>query len=305
MSYKVSVIIPTYKFENAGYLMEAIRSIEGQTFQNTEVVVVVDNNFELYDYLTKALPKEFQISIKVVLNDGKRGLAASRNVGIINASGDIICFMDDDAIADKRWIEELIRTYEQYPEAIGVGGPILPLGDIPWWLPEEFYWLIGVTPKILHHESFTKVRNTFGSNMSFKREIFNQCLFNESLGIRSAELLQAEEVEFCVRCSKIFKRGIYYNPSAIVYHRILPHRLKMKYLLKRAFQQGYSKAILSSMHEDPNILDVEKDYLREVFKRTLSQLTSFEGVTHSVIRSLLTLSVGLGFIYGKLKLWKK
>jgi len=83
--------------------------------------VVVDGNKELYNEIVKS-----GIDVdKLVLNEANLGLSKSRNRGTIEAGGDIIAFFDDDAVADKNWIKELVRMYEEH-DAIAAGGKILP-----------------------------------------------------------------------------------------------------------------------------------------------------------------------------------
>jgi len=52
------------------------------------------------------------------------GLSESRNRGIRVAERDIIAFFDDDAIADKNWVKELVKIYEE-KDAIAVGGKMM------------------------------------------------------------------------------------------------------------------------------------------------------------------------------------
>jgi len=312
MEPKASIIIATHSFEGYKYLVKALESLANQTYSNIEAIVVVDNNVKLCDFLEKqrreGVLKDLNIEIKILLNLGKKGLSASRNVGVLNASGEIICFLDDDAIADKHWVEELIKTYNDYPEALGVGGPILPLGKIPWWMPKDFYWLLGVTPPSLHSNNITRIRNTFGSNISFRKEVFEKVgLFNEGLGFSGTKLIQAEEVEICIRCIKKLKGVILYNPKAIVYHHILPQRTKLSYLLKRAYDQGLSKAILKSLHKDFNTLRVEYKYLIKVLRNILSSLAimSIKGLTQALFSIAFTASVGVGYLSGKIYSYAK
>jgi glycosyltransferase involved in cell wall biosynthesis len=125
-------------------LLEAIGSLKAQIYNNLELIVVVDGNKKLYD---KIIKNGIEID-KLVLNEKNIGLSKSRNKGLIEASGEIIVFFDDDTIADENWIKELVRMYEEY-DAIASGGKIIPkwLSKKPKFLPEEYYWLIGATHK--------------------------------------------------------------------------------------------------------------------------------------------------------------
>ena len=123
--------------------------------------------------------------------------------------GDAIAFFDDDAVADEDWLKELVRVYEEH-NAIAAGGKILPgwVTKKPKFLPEEYYWLIGVTHKGFP-EDLTEVRNTFGSNLSFKAGVLRKLGgFRGERGVRGKGLLQGEETELCERMREKFGKSV-------------------------------------------------------------------------------------------------
>ena len=118
-------------------------SLDRQTYAAKEIIVIVDHNPGLQEELGK-LARE---GIRISHNTGRQGLADARNSGIALSQGEIIAFIDDDAAADSRWLEELIACYRD-PDVLASGGAILPVwegGRRPAWLPEEFLWIIGCT----------------------------------------------------------------------------------------------------------------------------------------------------------------
>ncbi len=94
---KVSVIIPTYK--RAHFLKRAVESILAQSYQNIQVVVVDDNSNdpESREDTMKTM-SEFSSDdkVKYILSDKKLGGGPARNLGIENADGEYITFLDDD-----------------------------------------------------------------------------------------------------------------------------------------------------------------------------------------------------------------
>jgi len=197
MLASVSIIICTHRSERYEDFVEAINSLLSQSYDNLEIIVVVDGNKELYEKIVKNIKIE---DVKITLNEANLGLSESRNRGIKEAKGDIIAFFDDDAVADKSWIKELVRMYEER-EAIAAGGKLLPkwVSKKPKFLPEEYYWLIGATHKGFPEE-VTEVRNTFGSNLSFKADVLKALGgFRGEMGVRGKGLLQGEETELCER----------------------------------------------------------------------------------------------------------
>lgn len=110
MEELVSVIIPVYKVEK--YLERCVESVQKQTFQNLEIILVDDGSPDLCgamcDEMAKTDPR-----IKVIhKNNG--GLSDARNVGIEMASGNYIVFVDSDDWLDLDMIALLYRVLKKY-----------------------------------------------------------------------------------------------------------------------------------------------------------------------------------------------
>ena len=118
---KISIIICTHQTRRYSDFVEAINLLI-QNYENTEIIVVVDGNEELYAKISKNENKNVD---KIIFNDKNLGLSESRNRGIKGANGDVIAFFDDDAVADENWLKELVKMYEE-KEAIAAGGKLLP-----------------------------------------------------------------------------------------------------------------------------------------------------------------------------------
>ncbi|MBM3156480.1 MAG: glycosyltransferase family 2 protein [Chloroflexi bacterium] len=303
----ISAVVCSHSLENYDNLIEAIDSLLKQTHSEREVIVVVDGNKALYE----KIGGRFSVNeaVKTVLVENNIGVSGARNAGIRVARGDVIAFMDDDAFADREWMDKLDATYRNY-DTIGVGGKILPVWTqgAPDYLPEELYWLAGVTHKGFAEEKIGEVRNAFGPNMSFRREVFDKVgLFNENLGFaeRRVFYIQAEEPEFALRVRRETGKGVIYNPEAVVFHRIAPSKLKVRVLLKRAFYQGYSKALMKRLDITADSINTEKSYLRDLLLvymprrlRRFYRLAESKKLGFTVVS---VMAVGMGFIYGNLK----
>ncbi len=302
---KVSVIVCTYSPRMFSHFVECIESLLRQTYKDVEIICIVDGNKEYYRMIKEKKGDLFrEYEIKLYLNDRNLGLLESRNRGVKLSSGDIVAFIDDDAIAEKNWIEELVKMYKM--GAIAAGGKLVPLwiAKKPRWFPEEFYWLIGAT-HLGFPEEVTEVRNTFGSNLSFRRDVFLELGgFNTEMGgIKGKKMLQGGETELCERMRRRYGKGVMYNPNAIVYHKIFERRIKIDFLVKRAFWQGYSKAVMKKLVGG---IDVETSFLKYLLiDRTSDRLKSIvKGSTDNLPKLmfiwLLTFFVGVGYIYGKI-----
>ncbi|MBN1190748.1 MAG: glycosyltransferase [Dehalococcoidales bacterium] len=302
----ITVVVCTHSLENYSNLKAALASISEQTYPPGEIIVVVDGNAVLY----KKIIAEYgsRDTTRVILLEKNMGISAARNAGIREAKGDVIAFIDDDAVAGKDWLKELSRVYRDY-QAIAAGGKILPdwtKGPGPDYFPEELFWLVGVTNTGFADEKIVEVRNTFGPNMSFRKEVFQKAgLFSSVFGFSGVSLVQAEEPEMALRMKKHFGRGVIYNPGAIVYHKINSSKVRIGVLIKRAFFQGYSKALLKKTEIVKDPLKTENDYLRFLlFKRIpmrLFKLNHITDIKKGLVLIVVVIGVGAGYIYGCLK----
>ena len=95
MTYKISVIIPTYNRKDE--LMNAINSVINQTYTNLECIIIddfsTDGTYEKVESILK-----IDSRIKYLLNQRNKGAQGARNTGILNADGEFICFLDSDDI---------------------------------------------------------------------------------------------------------------------------------------------------------------------------------------------------------------
>lgn len=300
---KVSVVLCVYSMERYDDFREAADSVLAQTYDDIELVVVVDGTEAVYERALEEYGERDRVTIHC--NDENVGLLESRNTGAELASGEVVAFIDDDAVADARWIEELVRGYEEQ-DAIAVGGKMVPrwVAGKPDFLPEEFYWLVGVT-----HRGFAEgagyVRNTNGSNISFRRDVFLDLGgFDTDIGGRKGDKnLQGGETELCARLANEYDEQVWYNPDAEVAHKVFEYRTDPKWLLDRAFWQGYSKRAMETLVSDSS--DEETEFLGELLfqyfpdhvKRAGADRSSSEAIK-AVTLLLFTATVGFGYCYG-------
>lgn len=119
---KLSLIICTYK--RAVALFDLLQSVRLQTFYPNEIIIVDGSPDE--DTQNLNLEDVFQNLNYYKVQPIERGLTKQRNFGISMVSNDIdiVAFLDDDTVLEKDYFEEIIKTYSQYPNALGVGGYI-------------------------------------------------------------------------------------------------------------------------------------------------------------------------------------
>ncbi|MFB6110785.1 MAG: glucosyl-dolichyl phosphate glucuronosyltransferase [Halodesulfurarchaeum sp.] len=300
---RVSVVLCTYSPDMFDHFQEAAESVLGQTHEDLELVVVVDGDESLFEMVEAEYGG--REDVRLHLNEENVGLLESRNTGAELATGEVVAFIDDDAVAGERWIEELVESYEEQG-AIAAGGKMVPewVAGEPAFLPAEFYWLVGVT-----HRGFADgpgyVRNTFGSNISFRRDVFLDLGgFDTDIGGRQGDAnLQGGETELCARMAAAYGEEVWYNPDAEVAHKVFDYRTDFWWLLDRAFWQGYSKRAMETIV--PQSGDGETEFLRYLLTgaipRTVRQIGT-ERSTAQLMRLLMLFvlisSVGAGYGYG-------
>ena len=102
----ISVIVPVYKTEK--YLRTCIESIQKQTYDNLEIILVDDGSPDACPQICDEYEKKDDRII--VLHNHNQGVAAARNIGLERANGQYICFVDSDDYVYKRYIEKLYKT---------------------------------------------------------------------------------------------------------------------------------------------------------------------------------------------------
>ena len=118
---KVSVVVPSYCRSWA--LRSCLESVKHQLRPVDEVVIVLkscgDGSEEVVRKYENLLP------IKLIRQSYGGNCADAYELGYRNSSGDIVLFIDDDAIADELWVLEYERFFTSYPDAGAAGGVVL------------------------------------------------------------------------------------------------------------------------------------------------------------------------------------
>lgn len=89
----ISIITPAYNAEN--FICETIKSVQAQTYKDWELIIVDDCSTDYTSVLANDYAKE-DSRIKVIKAPQNGGVAKARNIGLENAKGDYIAFVDSD-----------------------------------------------------------------------------------------------------------------------------------------------------------------------------------------------------------------
>jgi glucosyl-dolichyl phosphate glucuronosyltransferase len=272
----LSIVVTSYTMDRLKDVCELLDSIKVQTYPKTETVVVVERTTDLLDNAKRYVTEKAIPNTKIIFNQGENGLSAARNLGIKETTGDIVAFVDDDALLYPDWTEEIVKTYKD-SSVIGATGPSLPKWETKSldWVPEEFYWIIGGSIFNAQAEVH-EVRNVSGTNMSFRRRAFERSgLFLTSLGAQEGggglgkQKFAGEETEFSIRVRRTLGMRILYNPQIKVWHKVYRYRVNTRFIARRAYSEGYTKAMLNKSRKQDS-----GDRLLAVEHRLLWRITT-------------------------------
>jgi glycosyltransferase involved in cell wall biosynthesis len=262
----VSVVICVYTEDRWEDILAAVASVRTQSYPARETLLVVDHNPALLDRLTKEY-KEVE-EVRVFANAGPRGLSAGRNTGIAASRGEVIAFLDDDAVAERDWLRHFAAAYDD-PRVMAVGGRTVPIwasGRRPGWFPEEFDWVVGCTYKGIP-SGLVRVRNVLGGNASFRRVAFDAAGgFATGIGRDGDKRpLGCEETELCIRLSRARPDAVLLiDDRAVIHHRVPEAREDFGYFRTRAYAEGLSKALVARSVGADKGLESERRYATRV-----------------------------------------
>jgi GT2 family glycosyltransferase len=302
----VTTIICAYSLERYHHLLDTIESLVHQLHPVGEIIVVIDQNTTLYRQVASDAGVYGWHNVKLKFNEELSGVSYARNVGIRESSGDIIAFIDDDAIADPKWVQAIVGSFAGDARVGAVTGLTVPRWESDGsWLPEELYWMISCS--YVTSATTYEVERSFGMNMAVKRTVLDRVgLFDERLGLMGKKWLGGEDTELVWRVSKAgFK--ILCNPDVKVFHAIPEKRLKIDALLKRAFAGGTSEGHMIKVARHRVSPKTRRQYLStllfEFFPAKLRDAIAHRSriaLKQALLVGMVLVFWGFGFFYGYL-----
>lgn len=260
----MSLIIPTAgrpelickALESALEIKQNINSIS--SLKDFEIIVVDNNQDENISEQLRANLEKFENEIQIY-KQKLPGLTAARHLGARVASGEILCYIDDDARVSVQWAEVLSTAFLD-PNLHLAGGPSLPIFDqsIPSWfwqffLPSQFggwhcQWLslsdFGVDVKNIDP------RYIWGLNFSIRREtLFLAGGFNPDIMPKNFESFRGDgETGLSEKLLNLNARADYIQKASVL-HWCGTDRLNKKYFLKRAYGAGVEQSFIDFRHQ--------------------------------------------------------
>lgn len=221
---KISVIVPTY--HRPEYLKRCLKTLTRQTGKSDEIIVVMRDtdtmSQEVVTQLQIGLRKYVKIKVSSVV---KPSHAPALNAGLNEASGDIICFTDDDAEPWSDWLERIEKHFQD-PTIAGVGGRDIVIVDAEpikgkCKVVGKLFWFgryIGNHHLELQRHEPVAVDLLKGVNMAFRSSYLDRFRFGGYLELQAGSNW---ELDLCLSIKE--KNGrIVYDPELRVDHYAAP-----------------------------------------------------------------------------------
>jgi len=215
----VSVVVCTYN--RAEYLDVCLLSLHRQSYPDYEIIVVNGPSTDGTDRVLAKYP-----DIRVILQKELNGLSFARNLGIRVAEGEIVAFIDDDAVADAHWLDRLATGYTDQ-EVGGVGGLVYGPRRTHYHFDNGIIGKCGI-PDPIRDPAATAKKGEFailmGTNCSFLRSALL-----EVGGFDPYFRYYHDESELCVRITKARYRIVYQRDAFVVHYMVEGHNRRSPY----------------------------------------------------------------------------
>ena len=240
----LTVIICTYN--RAKYIGPLLASLAANTLPKNEYeILLVDNNCKdntrsVCEQFAAAYP---DIRFRYVV-ETEQGLSAARNCGIRQAHGDLIVYVDDDALVDPNYLQDYVTYLSEHPEVMALGGPIEPLYETaePAWMSPYTKALLtawmnyGNQPREYPNGCYPG-----GGNAAYRKVVFDKVgLFNTELGRKGNLLLASEEKDIFDKMHSLGMK-VLYIPGPVLHHCIPQAKLEEDYFNRLTLQIGKSE----------------------------------------------------------------
>ena len=286
MPRKVSLIIPTYN--RRGILLWNLQELSNQSLSRDlfEVIVVDDASTDGTFDAVKNLSTNY--SLRVLSTGQNSGPARARNLGVENASGDIVCFIGDDTIATRHLLFRHLLAHKQKGFPCAIQGytdwhPAIP--------PDDFHRFLHGQTKLGRgglQANWNALKNKDGAWIPFEQEISGGWFLTTNLSIDRKTFLFLggfdislreavwEDVEAGIRCAT-FGTKIFFCPDSISRHY---HRQTLDGFVKRQIKEGRWRPQLCALHPflAPQLLDV--DGMRRAEGESLTMYVEAARVLH-------------------------
>ena len=274
MQPDISIILPTANGRDV--LFTCLESLLNQTYplEKIELIVIDDSNDQsLAQALDESECNKF-FALKYIPLFHK-GPAACRNAGIQQASSEVLAFIDDDCVADSDWVKLALQDHRLNPDKPVVGGLTYVSECESTSLVSQFLINSSIQPASDKNDIFFFP----ASNVSIKKRIFSEDLFNEYFLLPGGE-----DLEFFWR---LFKRGYKFIWDRNIKVVRTPNGF-LQGFLKQAYGCGRGHLLVAHLHKgELPLLKNLKTGRVSFWLATMWNFINIPGFAYSLARELI------------------
>ncbi len=226
------------------HIVKCIESLFNQDYDNRYEVIVVDGMSDDGTYeILQELQKNYGFKL---LRNEKKNAAAGRNIGIKEAKGEAVAFIDGDAVATEDWLKNIKKAFEE-SGAAAVGGPDLLPADSSYKERVIAYVMTSplarggkLNPSTQHTMMDKKryVEHIPTCNLCIKKEIF------EKVGLFDENFVKGQDLELNFRIRSAGYK-IFYSPSIKVHHYRKRH---IRHFARQIYKWAKAKVAVIKKH---------------------------------------------------------
>lgn len=239
----ITVIVPVYKVEP--YLQKCVDSIINQTYTNLEIILIDDGSPDRCPIICDEYAQKDN-RIKVI-HQKNSGLAQVRNIGIDNAQGEYITFIDSDDFVTPNYVELLYKGLNKFNAEMSIASLYIYREDAKFEMPTESDAFFEIS-KEKCIEQYTSIKtNPFISawNKLYKRELFS------SIRYPNGKLYEDAFTTY-----KLIDKAkkIVFTPSKLYFYRINPQSI-----LGQSFNEKHIEMV-EAFHSGFEFFNRKRDY---------------------------------------------
>lgn len=303
MVERISVVVPVHNGSRT--IRRCIEALLAQDYPNDcyEILVVDNNSRDGTPDIVARFPR-----VRLLHQTSVQSSYVTRNLGIEQATGEIVAFTDSDCLPTLGWLRHLTAAFGD-ERVLAAGGQVLD-GEAHN-LTERFLAELAVFSANAQTQPGQFLPVLFTNNCAYRRSALQELGgFNPNL-YTGGDIDLAWRLQIARAASKTHGRCVRYAPDAIVYHQ---HRSTVKGMFRQFRRHGFGEIFLSAMYKDvqgyPHTLRTHLGRMARQLLALLTYMFSFLGRLlryplhrdrYRVLRPLLFLVAESGNLWGKIQ----
>jgi len=293
---KISVIIVSYNSKEK--LLECVNSLLKNNLEKDDYEIIIIDNGQNDDILEELL----KCNLLYIQNPVNLNPSEGRNIGTYFSNASIVAFLDDDALVSEKYIENIIKNFDDYP-ILGLRGKILSktdninnkkaghydLGNDNKYIDiigtegnsafrkDKYKEISGMNPLLFGHEGIEisyRISKKFGNNkILYSPEVIIYHDFantNEKLERKeSRHIVMMEYLKFIYPTINEFINGIKYHVKFSIIMSTYNRKNCIKDAIDSIFNQTYQNFELIIV--DDGSTDGTEEYIKEIYKKEIEQ----------------------------------